>query len=151
MVHHFYIEGDIPMTLSIFEDKTAPPGERELLEALGETKQLWDRLKIHVKENQSGVIEDWKHYGKNSGWTLKLLKKKRNLFFLYPGKGFFTVVYIIGDKAVQAIENSSLPQYVIDMIKESPKYAEGRGLRIPVTNPDELEIVKTLLQIKLDN
>lgn len=139
------------MGLSVFTDKAKRPGEEELSEALGETKRLWDALKGYANENYSNLIEDWKHYGKNSGWTMKLLMKKRNLFFLYPGQGQFVVVFVFGDRAVQAVENSSLPQDILDALKASPKYAEGRGLRVTVKTPQDLEHVKTLLTIKIEH
>lgn len=137
------------MGLSVFTDKAKQPGEEELSEALGETKLLWDRLINHAKENYSNLTEEWKHYGKNSGWTMKLLMRKRNLFFLYPGQGQFVVVFVFGDRAVQAVETSSLPQDIIDALKASPKYAEGRGLQVPVKTAQELEWVKALLAIKV--
>ena len=139
------------MGLSVFTDKTKLPGDRELAETLGETKELWDRLKTHVKETYPNIVEDWKHYGKNSGWTMKLLKKKRNLFFSYPGQDQFVVVFIFGDKAVQAVEDSSLPRDIVNTLKEAKKYAEGRGLPVTVTNRDDLEIVKQLITIKVEN
>jgi hypothetical protein len=139
------------MALSVFTDKSKLPGDHDLAEALGETKQLWDQLKTYVKETYPDIIEDWKHYGKSSGWTMKLLKKKRNLFFSYSGQGHFTVVFVFGDKAVQAVENSSLPRDIINTLKAAKKYAEGRGLRVTVKNHDDLEIVKTLITIKVEN
>ena len=139
------------MALSVFTDKSKPPGDQDLAGALGEAKQLWDQLKTHVKEIYPNIIEDWKHYGKSSGWTMKLLKKKRNLFFSYPGQGHFVVVFVFGDKAVQAVENSSLPQEIINTLKEAKKYAEGRGLRVTVKNHDDLEIVKKLIAVKLEH
>ena len=139
------------MALSVFTDKSKLPGDLELAETLGETKQLWDQLKDYVKEIVPDIIEDWKHYGKSSGWTMKLLKKKRNLFFSYPGQGFFTIGFVFGDKAVQAVENSSLPQDIITTLKEARKYAEGRGLPVPVKNRDDLEVVKKLITIKIEN
>jgi len=139
------------MALSVFTDKSKLPGDRELAKALGETKQLWDQLKIHVKEIYPNIIEDWKHYGKNSGWTMKLLKKKRNLFFSYPGQEHFVVVFVFGDKAVQAVENSSLPREIVNTLKEAKKYVEGRGLQVAVKNQDDLEVIKKLLTIKMEN
>jgi hypothetical protein len=139
------------MALSVFMDRSAPPDEHGLAEALGESKQLWDQLVLYVKEKYTDVIEDWKHYGKNSGWTMKLLKKKRNLFFLYPCSGHFVVVFVFGDRAVHAAENSSLPQNIIDTLKQAKKYAEGRGLQVTVNNQDDIEVFKKLLTIKIEN
>lgn len=139
------------MGLSIFEDKAKKPDDNDLSAALGETKALWDQLKSHVMETYPPITEDWKHYGKSSGWTMKLLRKKRNLFFSYPGDGMFTLVFIFGDKAVAAMEKSSVPVHLVEELKATRKYAEGRGLSIPVNNPGDVETAKELIAIKVAN
>lgn len=136
------------MGLSVFVDKSDKPNDSALLTVLGETKRLWDHLKIHVIDTYPPITEEWKHYGKNSGWTMKLLRKKRNLFFSYPGEGMFTVVFIFGDRAVEAIEKSSIPTQLIEELKSARKYAEGRGLSLPVNTSEDLETVKQLIAIK---
>lgn len=122
-----------------------------MIEALGETKSLWDQLKTHVTESYPPITEDWKHYGKNSGWTMKLLRKKRNLFFSYPGDGMFQIVFVFGDKAVEAIENSSIPAELAEELRAARKYAEGRGLTVPVRTPGDLETIKQLIAVKVAN
>lgn len=139
------------MGLSVFEDKNHPPSEKDLLDALGEVKTFWDDLKKHVMENYPPVVEDWKHYGKSSGWTMKLLRKKRNLFFSYPGNDEMTVVFVFGDRAVQAVEESDIPQYITDELKAARKYAEGRGIKVSVRNKSDVETVKKLIAIKTEN
>lgn len=137
------------MGLSILEDKSKLPGETDLTEALGSIKPLWDELIQHVKDLCSPITEDWKHYGKNSGWTLKLLLKKRNLFFLYPNKEHFYVVFVFGEKAVEAVLTSTLPSEIIEALRQAPKYAEGRGCRVEVRTREDIENVKIMLSIKL--
>jgi Protein of unknown function (DUF3788) len=139
------------MALSVFLDKAKRPDDTDLSEALGGTKSLWDQLKTHVIESYPPITEDWKHYGKNSGWTMKLLSKKRNLFFSYPGDSMFTVVFVFGDKAVKAVENSSIPVNLITELRDSRKYAEGRGLKVPIQTTEDLKTAKQLIAIKVEN
>jgi Trm5-related predicted tRNA methylase len=139
------------LTQRALTDKTKKPGDQDLTEVLGETKQLWDQLKAHIKTIFPDINEDWKHYGKKSGWTMKLLHKKRNLFFSSPYYGYFIVSFVFGDKAVQAVENSALPRNIINTLKEAQKYMEGRGLQIVVKNQEDLQLVKQLLAIKIEN
>jgi hypothetical protein len=139
------------MGLSVFDDKAKQPDDSDLAGALGDTKPLWDQLKSHVLETYPPITEDWKHYGKSSGWTMKLLRKKRNLFFSYPGEGMFTLVFVFGDKAVGVIEKSSLPIPLIEELKAARKYAEGRGLQVPVRTTEDLETAKQLIAIKVEN
>ena len=97
------------------------------------------------------MIEDWKFYGVKSGWILKTLRKKRNLFFFVPLEGSFQISFVFGDKAVAAAQKSELPQELITELKNARKYAEGRGLRIDVKNSADVEHIKTLVEIKVNN
>lgn len=139
------------MGLSVFTDKARKPDENDLSAALGKAKLFWDELKSHVMETYPPIVEDWKHYGKNSGWTMKLLRKKRNLFFSYPGEGMFSLVFVFGERAVQAVENSSVPSKLIEELKAARKYAEGRGIMVPLRNREDLETAKQLIVIKVEN
>ena len=139
------------MALSIFVDKAKQPDDNDLSDALGETKSLWDQLKTYVIESYPPITEDWKHYGKSSGWTMKLLCKKRNLFFSYPGEGMFWLGFIFGNKAVAAIEKSSIPQKLIDELRNARKYAEGSCLKLPVHTAEDIETAKQLIAVKVEN
>jgi len=139
------------MTTSIFDDKEKKPTPQRLARVLGESNGLWKEIKKHLKAEYGELIEDWKYYGKNYGWTLKTLRKKRNLFFFVPLDGSFNVSFVFGDKAVAAAEKSDLPKSLVKTLKNARKYAEGRGLLIEVKGPTDVENIKKLVEIKVNN
>jgi len=139
------------MPNSQFVDKVVKPDDKNLMKALGTTGNLWNQLKKHLEENYGPITEDWKFYSRQSGWTLKMLRKKRNLFFFTPLQGYFQLVFIFGDKAVAAVEKSDLPKDMIDKLRKAKKYMEGRGLQVEVKSREDLENVKKLVEIKLSN
>jgi predicted Rossmann-fold nucleotide-binding protein len=61
------------------------------------------------------------------------------------------ITFVFGDRAVEAVENSALPEAIKTELSQARKYMEGRGIMIDVTSGDELEIVKTLVRIKIEN
>lgn len=63
----------------MFVDKADKPDDRSLQEALGKSAVLWKKIKLYIKDKYGRTDEVWKHYGSSSGWTLKVLLKKRNL------------------------------------------------------------------------
>ena len=71
--------------------------------------------------------------------------------YLIPWKKFFLVAFVLGEKAVAAAEKSALPKAVLDMIRSARKYAEGRGIRIEVKRPQDVEHIKKLCEIKMAN
>jgi hypothetical protein len=139
------------MAASVFEDKATIPDDKMLAVALGKSNRLWLQIKKNLKAEYGELIEEWKFYGQKSGWILKTLRKKRNLFFFIPLKGSFHVSFVFGDKAVGAAEKSGLPKGLITELKNARKYAEGRGLRIDVKNSADVEHVRKLVEIKINN
>jgi hypothetical protein len=139
------------MSRSIFDSKSIKPDYDSLIEILGEAAEYWKDLKQHLEEEYGPIIEEWKFYSQKSGWTLKVLRKKRNLFFLTPLKDHFLITFIFGDKAVSAIERSDLPESIVKTLVNAKKYMEGRGVQIDVKSPEDLENVKKMVAIKVNN
>jgi hypothetical protein len=136
---------------SIFKDKASKPDSETLVEAMGKTAAYWKELRLGLEQELGELIEDWKFYGQKSGWILKLLRKKRNLFFVTPQEGFFRVAFVFGDKAVAEVESSDLPESIKETLRNARKYAEGRGLQIEVTAAGDVDVVKELVWIKVGN
>jgi hypothetical protein len=139
------------MSASIYDDKLKKPTNEDLVKALDTKYKLWEDIKKHVNENYGTATEEWKYYNQKSGWLLKLLLKKRNLFFMIPHEKYFGVSFIFGNKAVSVIEKSSLPGEIISEIVNARKYMEGRGLSVSVKSKKDFENVIKLLDIKVQN
>jgi len=139
------------METSVFTDKSTRPDNTKLAGTLGDKAGFWEAIKSHIKNNYGHVTEEWKFYGAKSGWALKLLLKKRNLFFFTPLRGDFRLGFVFGDKAVSAAEKSDLPKDIINTLKNAKKYVEGRGLRVEVKSSADVENVKKLIDIKVKN
>ena len=135
---------------SVFDDKSLKPENEPLFKALGKTAKLWKKLRNDLENELGELIEDWKYYGQKSGWTLKLLRKKRNLFFMIPQKGFFRITLIFGDKAVSEVEKSDVPEDIKEELRAARKYAEGRGIGIDVQSSEDVETINKLVNIKLN-
>lgn len=139
------------VSASQFNDKTVKPDNKSLFQILGTTGECWKKLKKHLGDKYGPVVEEWKFYSQKSGWTLKVLRKKRNLFFFTPLEGYFLLTFIFGDKAVAAVEKNDLPKDMINKLRKAKKYMEGRGLQVEIRSPEDLEKVKKLVEIKINN
>ncbi len=137
------------METSVFSDGAKEPDEKRLLRTIKDCKPHWTAIKAHIAKNHGEAIEDWKYYGPKAGWVLKVLLKKRNLFFLTPLKGYFRATFVLGDKAASAIEKSNLPASIKNELKEARRYPEGRALRVEVKRQVDARYVKKLIDIKL--
>ena len=75
---------------------------------------------------------------------MKVLCGKRNLFFFVPREGGFQTGFVFGEKAIEEVMRSGLPERLKKELRESRKYAEGRGLRVEVRFPADVETVEGL-------
>jgi hypothetical protein len=139
------------METSVFADRSKKPDDKRLVKAIGKSGPHWTAIKAHIVKKHGEALEHWKYYGPKAGWVLRVLLKKRNLFFLTPLKGYFRVTFVFRDKAGLAVEKSRLPAAVRNELKEARRYAEGRALRLEVKSQMDLTSVKKLIDIKVAN
>jgi len=133
----------------IFIDKSSPPSESMLREALGFSNACLDELQIFLTEKLGEIKPDWKLYSPKYGWTLKILHKKRNLCFISPQKNYFRLSFVFGDKAVAEIEKSTIPKADIERLVNARKYMEGRGILFEIHDDSEIETLKKLFEYKI--
>lgn len=139
------------MEENIFNDKSSVPDGRSVLKALGDAGSYWLELRRHIQESYGPAIEEWKYHGPKSGWTMEMLSQRRSLFFFVAMKEEFRLLFVFGDRAVEAIEHSDLPKSMIDEVTSAQKRPEGRGLRIEVKDGRFAAAIKTLIKIKAEN
>ena len=139
------------MALSAFDDKASPPEDRALEKMLGRTSRLWARLKGDLQEAYGPLIEEWHFSGKAYGWSFRLKQKKRTIVYMTPCRAYFLASFALGEKACRVAHSAKLPGPVLALIESAPKYAEGRGVRIPVRSGHDLDTVESLAAIKMRN
>ena len=134
-----------------FAGQAQQPTQKAVEEALGQSYALWKKIISDLKNELKLDGEEWNSSGHKYGWSLRLQLKKRNIVYLGPRTGSFMAAFVLGDKAVAVARKSELPAYVLDMIAEAKRYAEGTPVRIEVSKPKHVELVKILAKIKVEN
>ena len=87
----------------------------------------------------------------STGWSLRILHKDRVIVYLTPQQDQFLVSLALGEKAVAAARAANLSAPILSIIDDAPRYAEGRGVRIPVRNSRQLTTLARLACIKHEN
>lgn len=138
-------------TPNAFVNQPDPPTDSELAAALGPTKALWDQLLAALADEHELVIREWNSYSRKAGWALRVKRVERNILYLSPCQGWFLASLALGDKAVQAARQGSLPPRVLRIISEARRYAEGTAVRLEVHTAADIAAVIQLAAIKLKN
>lgn len=137
------------MDTSIFSNKELIPGDQDLSEKLEKTCDLWNSIRDYVQEKAPDSVEEWKYSGKKFGWSFRINDKKRVLIYLLPREAYFKAAFVFGQKATDAIVNSTISDTIKKELLSAKVYAEGRGIRIDVRDPEVLEDIRRLIEIKL--
>jgi hypothetical protein len=137
------------MDTSAFPNKNRQPGTPELQDVLGPTFELWEQVCAFVLMQYPAGFEEWNFPGLKYGWSFRIKDKKRAIIYLLPREGYFLAAFVFGDKAVAAIQGSQVASYLKTELMNARKYAEGRGIRIPVKNAEALPDIYRLIGIKL--
>ncbi|MCL2846919.1 MAG: DUF3788 domain-containing protein [Firmicutes bacterium] len=139
------------MALSIFDDKAFTPNDDMVPTVLGASHALWKAIKEHLSANYKKINEEWKFYGKESGWTKNIKSDKRTLFMFVPMRDKFQVYFTLGEKAVTAVHNSDLPKEIKDLIPDAKQCVCGFGFRFDVKSKSDANAVIKLTEIKNKN
>lgn len=139
------------MSVSIFNSKLREPDDKMLADGLHDSKKYLDRICDFIRNVYGDLKPEWKYYGKNYGWLMKLINKKRNVMFVVPYEGYFRAVFTFGDKAVSSVASSNLPKKVKDELINARKYAEGRSVNFDVRSDEHMDTIFQLIRIKMAN
>ena len=137
------------MALSAFDDPARAPTPDEVDAALGHAARLWAELIAAVHRDTGELTETWA-FGAKSGWSLRLVRKERNLIHMTPQAGRMLVSVVLGEKAIARAEAAGFASArTLEVADAAPKYAEGRGIRFPVDTDEDLVVAMELARIKL--
>jgi hypothetical protein len=139
------------LTPNAFIGSLAAPMAGELTAALGPAIVHWDRLLTRLADELKLAGGEWHSYSPKAGWALRLKMKKRNVVYLAPCRGCFRVTFILGDRAVAAARQSTLPRRVVKLIEEGKRYPEGTAVRFDVTGDKDIAAIVKLASIKLQH
>jgi hypothetical protein len=124
------------------------PNEAELKAVLGSAFALWTGI-IGVVEKECGPPDQlWKPSKAEFGRICLLQCRKRTLLYMTPDKEKVWVAIVLGDRAYELAMASSLPTAIKKMFSKARPYAEGRGIRFPVSKLSDIPAIAELVEIK---
>jgi hypothetical protein len=132
----------------VLNDPELYPSDEVLALHLGRAKAAFAAMLEGNRSEHPDFEERWKFYNDGKSWLFNVSRKKKTLFWLSVGKGFFRTTFYLGAKAEEALLGSSLPEE----IKAQYREAEGkklRGVTLVARTKKDLEAYKALLAIKL--
>jgi len=127
--------------------KDHQPTDREILKTLGDTAP-WLELKQYLESSYDSAPE-LVDYGKH-GWTIRYRKSGKTLCSLFPEKGAFTALVVLGKKEAEKAM-SMMDQFnasVRKLLDDAEQLHDGRWLWIRVRKQSDINSIKELLKLK---
>jgi hypothetical protein len=129
-------------------EKIKPPTNSELEVVLGGAVPLWNGIVSAVEKSVWPLNQQWKPSKAEFGRICLLQHKERTLLYMTPDKEKILIAVVLGERAVAVAVNSRLPVRIKRLIIAARPYAEGRGIRFPVSSSRDISIVTQLVAIK---
>lgn len=128
---------------------TSPaPALSELNTALGASAPVWQQLCTTLAQDFPDLRQEWKPTKLEFGRVCLLKQKDRTLIYLIPRRGDFEASIVLGERAVGLALADDLPEAIRRLIAEARPYAEGRGIRFPVTDHAQIGVIRRLVACK---
>lgn len=131
-------------------DKEHEPSEREIFSYLGNNaKEAWADIISFLKTNYD-FLPELDFGGAKYGWSIRYRRSGKSLCTLYPEKGSFTILIVLGKKEVIEFREkiSDFSEGFIALFNNARQFHDGRWLWIRVLEKSDAEDVKRLLIIK---
>lgn len=131
-------------------NKTRKPTAEEMVSFIGEqAKEAWLEIKRFIKDRYD-LVPETIFYGTKYGWTIRYRKGGKTVCSLFPEKGGFTVLIVLGKKESEkalSIRNE-LSTKIHKLLGNTEQLHDGRWLWIRLLTTSDTDDVKKLLQIK---
>jgi hypothetical protein len=127
---------------------TDAPSADALASGLGAARDVWEAIIASLAERFPPLVQSWKPSKSDFGRMCLLTHKKRTLLYLTPENGTVVVALVLGERAAALALESDLPDGIKALIREARPYAEGRGIRFPVSSADGVPAVAQLVALK---
>ena len=131
-------------------NKTRKPTAEEMVSFIGEqAKEAWLEIKQFIKDRYD-LVPETIFYGTKYGWTIRYRKGDKTICSLFPEKGGFTVLIVLGKKESEKalLIRNELSTKIHKLLGNTEQLHDGRWLWIRLLTTSDTDDVKKLLQIK---
>ena len=129
-------------------DKNEYPNDDVLSRYLGKTKDIWDSFIDFIKESYPLFSREWRYYNDGKTWLFKVTKKKKTVCWVSIFNEMFKTTFYFTDKVEDLLRESKLKKEYINQFINGKKYGKIKGITVAIKESTDLEMTKTLVEIK---
>jgi hypothetical protein len=138
------------MEKRVLSDANIYPSENVIFSHLGKVKASFSSFMDYNHSAHPDFVESWRYYNDGKSWLLNVAKKKKTVFWLSVGDGFFRATFYMNSKAEQSIIDSKIPEPLKKQYLETAG-KKFRPISLVIKTKKDIEIYRGLLELKLSN
>ncbi len=131
-------------------DKEHKPSEKEISCYLGgKAGEAWTDIASFLRTYYD-FSPELDYGGTKYGWSIRYRRSGKSLCTLYPEKGAFTVLIVLGKKEVEQFEEhiNEFSKEFVESFRSASQFHDGRWLWIRALDKSDTEDIRHLLVIK---
>lgn len=131
-------------------DKEHKPSEKEILGYLGgKAGEAWTDI-VSFLNTHYDFSPELDYGGAKYGWSTRYRKSGKSLCTLYPERGAFTMLIVLGKREVEQFEEhmNEFSMRFVELFKSARQFHDGRWLWIRILDKSAAEDIRRLLMIK---
>ena len=137
------------MEKPILTNENQFPTDEVIFSIIGKTNSLWMTFFEFLKEQYPDFNPEWRYYKDGHSWLMKVVRKKKTVFWLSVIKDAFRITFYFSDKAEEDILSSGITNELKEHFKHGKHYGKIRGLTIVINDGKDIEYVKELIPIRM--
>jgi hypothetical protein len=140
------------MRQAILNDKFIRPNDEIIFSIIGDTELLWKQTFSYLFDNYKNTSANWKYSDCGKEWFCQGLNGKKSLFWIQiQKKNSFSIGFPFGDKLESIILQSTLSDNIKNEFINAKRFNTTRYIAIDVVDSKDLENVKKLIDLKINN
>ena len=131
-------------------EKEHKPTEEEMASFIGEkANEAWLEIRRFI-EDQYETVPEIIFYGVKYGWTVRYRKSGKTLCSVFPEKGGFSVLIVLGRKeSEEALSmRKEMSSRIYELLESAKQLHDGRWLWVRLSSISGIGDIKKLLRIK---
>ena len=131
-------------------DKEHKPSEKEIICYLGgKAGEAWTDI-VSFLETHYPLSPELDYGGTKYGWAIRYRRSGKSLCTLYPEKGAFTILIVLGKNDVERFQEhmNEFSKKLVELFKSAKEFHDGRWLWIRILDKSDTQDIRRLLSMK---
>jgi hypothetical protein len=136
------------MDTPVLFDPNVFPSDDVLASVFGKAKPVFDALAQYNRETYPDFAARWKYYNDGKRWLMNVSRKKKTVFWLSAGEGFFKTSFYLTRKAESIVKDSDLSP-ALKKLYHDQLAQKFNALSVTIKTKKDIEEYKRLVRVKL--